>query len=485
MTTTSSNKLTTGVHAFHVANCSLPDKMLPKRCSRRGSRCRRRRATPTVLLLALHLDARSAGAASALALGGFPAGHVCIGGRRGGGGAPPPASFALSPPGASGIDAELLALAWQHRAKVPGSDNHRQAYSAFAEAALASVRSGLVPRLPVQADRGATEDLTFRLGMAADVGAMPSFAHPGARAGYALGYFCRAKLLADVLFDAQTTPDAGLSADRSDPNFLGECVRDLLVAGHRDVVRVGSLGGGPGFDFVAAAVLACHAALERQVRAAGMSNSGETNLSARPPMTIEATVFDYEEGWSDIIPSMEDAVRDSLGAGHALGFGQCDITLPLAHDDNAACWAAASKTDLWICSYCVAENAALLRSGSYAFFRQLFAAAPPGTLFVFTETTHRLWPEIVDVALSSGGKVDADLDEAAGFDVAFPRSTRGRGKAGFQLTLRKRSGARLGAGERALCARFRQDSARQEDKIRGGWRRQRRKVRGGKADAAK
>lgn len=510
-------------HKVESASCSLPERMPPKRCSRSRRLRRRRRAAPAVLLLALHLYAHAAarrtgaGAGSALALGGFHADRVRVGGRRGGGGAPLPASLslALSPPAtafavsSSGVDAELLALSQRHSAKVPGSESYRRAYNQFSEAALSSVRSGLEACLPVAVDRGATEDLSFRLGMAADVGAMPSFAHPGARAGYALGYFCRARLLADVLFAAQATErarsrlgerapdlDAGVDADvpvpsqGSVPNFLGECVHDLLVAGHRDVARVGSLGGGPGFDFVAAAVLASHASLERRARSVGTGDGGYARLSTLPPTAIEATVFEYEGGWSDIVPSMEAAVQESMGSGHALGFGRCDITLPLTHGTNAACRAAAGRTDLWICSYCVAENAGLLRSGSFGFFRQLFNEAPQGTLFVFTETTHRLWPEIVDAAMRPEGNADADVAQSellgrSGFDVSFPRITRGRGKSGFQLAMRKRAGARLGAEELTLCARFRMDNERHECKISGGWQRQQRKVRGKKANVTK
>lgn len=37
------------------------------------------------------------------------------------------------------------------------------------------------------------------------------------------------------------------------------------------------------------------------------------------------------------------------------------------------------ETDLWVCSYCVAENALRLRDSDFAFFRELFAEAQGGS----------------------------------------------------------------------------------------------------------
>ena len=40
----------------------------------------------------------------------------------------------------------------------------------------------------------------------------------------------------------------------------------------------------------------------------------------------------------------------------------------------------------------------LLRAQGWVFFRDAFAKAKPGALFLFTETTHRLWPELIAIA---------------------------------------------------------------------------------------
>jgi hypothetical protein len=80
----------------------------------------------------------------------------------------------------------------------------------------------------------------------------------------------------------------------------------------------------------------------------------------------------------------------------------------------------------------VAENALRLRENDFVFFRNLFRESKEGALFVFTETTHRLWSEMVDVALAT-----------TDFEVAFPRRN-GRGKKGRQLILKKKTRCSIG-----------------------------------------
>jgi hypothetical protein len=129
---------------------------------------------------------------------------------------------------------------------------------------------------------------------------------------------------------------------------------------------------------------------------------------------------------------MSTSVDSVLGGSHSCVFDGCDITVPLSDPVNARYAQEILDTDLWVCSYCVSENAVKLRQGlplPFVFFSDVFSQAKENSIFVFTETTHRLWPELVDVAL-----------ETAGFDVAFPRRN-GRGKSGRQLILRKRAGA--------------------------------------------
>eukprot|EP00566_Odontella_aurita_P012555 CAMPEP_0113590334 /NCGR_PEP_ID=MMETSP0015_2-20120614/36619_1 /TAXON_ID=2838 /ORGANISM="Odontella" /LENGTH=478 /DNA_ID=CAMNT_0000496519 /DNA_START=386 /DNA_END=1822 /DNA_ORIENTATION=- /assembly_acc=CAM_ASM_000160 len=400
----------------------------------------------------------------------------------------------------------LLNLAFRNSVKRPGSEAHRRSWDRFSSLALDTIRDDLARRLEAHSiaeDDDATDALSFALGVAADRGEMPSFADGGARAGYALRYFCRARLLADILFAGRMRhlrrrePVSGVAAglkDESggagmaDADFAG-CVTDLLRGGAGAECRVGSLGGGPGFDFVALAVSAAHDALEREGHGLRSASEGADAPRAaaasdfvlpRDTYTVvHATVYEYEGGWGELVPHMERAARSALGGGHTCSFAGCDITLPLVHAANVACRENVRATDMWICSYCVAENAVRLRENNFVFFRQLFDAAQDGALFVFTETTHRLWPELIEAAVKME-RVDFDAGRVAGFDVSFPRIDRGRGKTGHQLALRKRPGARLEPGVAEMCDRFARDREVHERKIAKGYSRQRPKVKGAK-----
>ena len=94
-----------------------------------------------------------------------------------------------------------------------------------------------------------------------------------------------------------------------------------------------------------------------------------------------------------------DAASQSRGSRHAVSFHGGDVTIPLDAARNAAVAARIGDADVVVTSYVVAENAVALCARDYVFFRNLFREAKDGCLFVFAETTHRLWPEILRAAL--------------------------------------------------------------------------------------
>lgn len=236
--------------------------------------------------------------------------------------------------------------------------------------------------------------------------------------------------MADLLFTSET-----------------ENSNDLLST---ESCRISSLGGGPGYDFVAAALLATYRSQQRGTL----------------PTSLHATIFDYEEGWSSLVHEMTDSVQHVLGGSHSCDFERCDITCSLSDPVNKHCKLQVEETDIWFCSYCVAENAKKLRSGRYIFFRELFASSKENSVFIFTETTHRMWPKLAAAA-------------GDGFDVSFPsRFQKQLGKR--QMILRKRRGATFGGEEKALCLLFERDTEVHERKIQNGIVRQVRKVRGAK-----
>ena len=53
---------------------------------------------------------------------------------------------------------------------------------------------------------------------------------------------------------------------------------------------------------------------------------------------------------------------------------------------------------LVVASYVVAENAVRLRAGGFVFFRDAARISPAGSLFVLTETSHHMWPELLRAA---------------------------------------------------------------------------------------
>ena len=80
------------------------------------------------------------------------------------------------------------------------------------------------------------------------------------------------------------------------------------------------------------------------------------------------------------------------GVAHQMLFGKCDLTQPLEAVSNAAVRSALPDARLFICSYVICENAQRLRATGYIFFADLMAAAAPGTVLAFSETTHGVSP---------------------------------------------------------------------------------------------
>jgi hypothetical protein len=139
---------------------------------------------------------------------------------------------------------------------------------------------------------------------------------------------------------------------------------------------------------------------------------------------------------------------------------------------NARTREVLDSTDLWTCQYCIAENAVQLRESNFSFFVGLFSAAKEGAMFVFTETTHRLWPELMDVALAT---IHTEKGKGMSFEVGFP-GIGGRNKTGRQMVLRKRKGAIISEDQLALCEEFRRDSQMHEQRLKNGIVRQKKRV---------
>jgi len=293
---------------------------------------------------------------------------------------------------------------------------------------------------------------------------MPSFEDVGARSGYAVEFFCRAKNLADLLVDT-------FNDFFEFPEFWLEGLRDSLILGGRDSgdYSVVSLGGGPGFDFVSVAVATTFCSYIESLR-----DQGEASSSAK----LHTTILDYEEGWGDLVHAMVNSTQTILEPSSpnlsCEWGGKCDITKSIFHPSNAACALLLSSTDLWVCQYCVAENAHKLQKSNYIFFRELFRHAQPGSLFVLSEVHPRLWPEFYDLL-----QEQSCCMEEVGFN-----------KNGKQMLLRKSLSSntptqseglpKSSEKDRQLLEKFIEMGKHHERKIVAGWQRQEPKIRGAK-----
>jgi len=250
-----------------------------------------------------------------------------------------------------------------------------------------------------------------------------------------------------------------------------EGLRDSPILGGRDSgdYSVVSLGGGPGFDFVSVAVATTFCSYMELLR-----DPEDTTSSA----ILHATILDYEEGWGDLVHAMVNSTQTILEQSSPNlscdWGGKCDITQSIFHPSNAACALLLDSTNLWVCQYCVAENAHKLHESNYIFFRELFQHAQPGSLFVLSEVHPRLWPEFYEFLQD-----ESCCMEEVGFN-----------KNGRQMLLRKsvssitnsqsKTRPALSEKDRQLLEKFIEMGKYHERKIEAGWQRQGQKIRGAK-----
>ncbi len=346
-------------------------------------------------------------------------------------------------------NSEIRDLASKNTVKTPGSKSQIKLWHQWVDLTISSIRYDLSCNLNVPADTARFENLFYNLGVAADNGQMPSFEDPGARSGYALEFFCRARQLADLFLDS-------LIPDYTFPDFwVDEMMKTPMLGGGRDAsarpYRIVSLGGGPAFDFVGVAL------------AAMFSASGEECA----PM--HATIYDYEEGWGDLVESMDVATRNILQQSQlsCQWGGKCDITKPISHENNSAFAPELGVNDMFVCQFCIAENANLLRESNFVFFKELFEKSAEGSIFIFTETTPRIWPELYDVV----------EEHCRYMEVGFNQKGR-------QMLLKKgkvnMNAVALNSCDTDLLMDFREIATRHQRKLDSGYTRQVRKIRGRK-----
>jgi hypothetical protein len=335
---------------------------------------------------------------------------------------------------------EILQLARNNSKRTRGSRAYQSSWRHWVEQTTMAIRQELVENLPHPVHVEELARLSLELGIAADRGEMPSFSHPGARSGYALDYFCRARLLAGLLIESQVADD----------------IASLWRSERNRTIHLTSLGGGPGFDFVALAMVIL------------FEQCGD-NTQQYPQ--LNATVLDYEEGWNDLVHVMNDSTTTIFQRPnfHCHWGGKCDITKPLSHSSNQACLVNIATTNIWTCQYCIAENAQQLRSSNYIFFHDLWNAMPDQSLVILTETTPRLWPELYRIVEESCPFMQVTFPNYKGPQMFLRKCSTSSPSSSSSTAETKTS---LSDRDRKLLQEFQEISARHEERQQSGWTRQ-------------
>ena len=359
---------------------------------------------------------------------------------------------------------EIQELASKNKVRSVGSSYYLKAWRHWRTLAIEAIRFELSKNLPHPSDKAKFENLFFQLGVAADEGKMPSFSDKGARSGYALEFFCRGRNLADLFILDTLNPlhsfsDEWTSAILNTPLYEGNGISSAIVESSFDTssYNMVSLGGGPGFDFVGAAL------------ATTFNSNGLTITSP-----LRATILDYEEGWSDLVTAMDTATRNILQQPNlsCKWGGKCDITKPMNDPSNIACRKEISSTNLWTCQYCVAENRNLLHESNFIFFKDLFELAPDGAIFIFTETTPRIWPDFCKL-IEHHFKGDMEV----GFNKNGRQMLLRKGKI---LTEEGRATIMMNDHHANQLEKYSKIVECHERKLSSGYQRQQQKIRGAK-----
>ena len=226
---------------------------------------------------------------------------------------------------------------------------------------------------------------------------------------------------------------------------------EILGGGEGEQLNIVSLAGGPGFDHVSAALAATFCSYE------------PSDVSSAPKQAaLNVTVFDYEDGWGDLVEAMNDStqrVLENKNIECSWG-GRCDITKSIFDEANSACLSLLGSAQIWNCQYCVAENAKRLRESDWIFFSDLVSHAAPGSMFILSEVHPRLWPDVFSAVERN----------CTSMQVGF-------NKSGRQMLIRKGTNpsqvkVTMSKKDRKLVRRFRELDGYHTRKIESGWTRQ-------------
>lgn len=207
-----------------------------------------------------------------------------------------------------------------------------------------------------------TMELKKRLCLSTNTGQRPSFTNAHARSGYIIQKINRCGNLPSLLLTEE----------------LSELRSKLFRTKQLEVWNVAMYGGGPAYDVIGLVFL------RKFFRASDVS--------------FRAFVYDNEPGWECAVIAAEHTLNQ-LGHCHvSLSYHPCDITLGLNAMENEHVFMSLKATQLHVFSFVCVENFCLLHDSGYVLLRSLFAQCSADSYFIFTDSTHRLWPAIYNVA---------------------------------------------------------------------------------------
>lgn len=261
-----------------------------------------------------------------------------------------------------------VALAFQPRKSVLNTRSRafRHSWQSFLRRECELLLPLLLEELPA-ADKSDTLELKRGLCLSTNTGTRPSFENAHARSGYIASKMNRCGNLPNLLLTPQ----------------LAQLRSELFHCGAKRW-NVALYGGGPGFEAVGLAVMRKYLRADRDV-------------------AFYLTVYDNEPGWEVAVGAVQRALRERSFTDVACTFKHCDITLDALDAANVSVGEDLDATDLFVFSFVCVENFVLLERSDYCFLRSLFRNARDGSHFVFTDSTHRLWPTVYALAMASGG----------------------------------------------------------------------------------
>ncbi|KAG6609478.1 uncharacterized protein IUM83_00867 [Phytophthora cinnamomi] len=205
-------------------------------------------------------------------------------------------------------------------------------------------------------------ELKKGLCLSTNTGQRPSFENENARSGYIQQKINRCGNLPNLLLTEE----------------LSELRSELFRVKQPKRWNMALYGGGPGYDALGLVFM------REYLRAWDVN--------------FHTTVYDNEQGWKSAIDAVGQTFEQLGQRNASVSFQHCDITFDVHAKGNSHVAKSLKSTQLHVFSFVCVENFCLLRDSAYVFLRSLFSQCSAGTYFIFTDSTHRLWPAIFDVA---------------------------------------------------------------------------------------